>query len=406
MLYRSMQTSSRRCSFAHLADRDLIAETLRLADHERHATADVIAALMEIDARKLFLGEGCSSLFTYCTQVLRFSEHAAYGRIEAARAAHRFPAILDQLAGGHLTLTAVSLLAPHLTPDHCHELLEAARHKTKREVEHIVAAIRPLPAVAPVIRKLPSPRANGPAVLRNPTEQSAAVERPSVVADEVPRPAATRATPGQPAAIVSPLAPEHKAAAARTVVTPLSVERYKLQVTLSRETHDKLRHAQDLLRHCIPDGDPAAVLDRALTLLVADLEKKKLAAAARPRPTGDVSKDTRHVPAAVRRAVWARDEGRCAFVGTQGRCTERGFLELHHVVPFADGGATDTGNLELRCRAHNAYEAEQWFGPPVVRERQAAYQTSICIFNRRGLGPDRVRPTIVDDGKVAQVRPR
>jgi hypothetical protein len=70
---------------------------------------------------------------------------------------------------------------------------------------------------------------------------------------------------------------------------------------------------------------------------------------------------------------WARDEGRCAFVGDAGRCTERGFLEFHHVVPFAEGGATDAANLQLRCRAHNAFEAEEWFGPLIARERPPAY---------------------------------
>jgi hypothetical protein len=59
----------------------------------------------------------------------------------------------------------------------------------------------------------------------------------------------------------------------------------------------------------------------------------------------------------VKRAVSARDGGRCAFAGTTGPCPETGFLEFHHVLPFAAGGATDAGNLELRCRAHNAYEA-------------------------------------------------
>jgi 5-methylcytosine-specific restriction endonuclease McrA len=60
--------------------------------------------------------------------------------------------------------------------------------------------------------------------------------------------------------------------------------------------------------------------------------------------------------------VWKRDGGRCAFVGADGRCTERGLLELHHLVPFAEGGPTTSANLQLRCRAHNAYEAQQYFG--------------------------------------------
>ena len=80
-----------------------------------------------------------------------------------------------------------------------------------------------------------------------------------------------------------------------------------------------------------------------------------------------------------------RDGGRCAFVGTHGRCTERGFLEFHHVVPYADGGATVAENLELRCRAHNIYEAEKYFGcrlPLLVREAGGPRY-------RWRLGPDR-----------------
>ena len=79
---------------AHLSNRDLLAQLKRLAQSERDATAALIAALAEVDARRLYLGEGCSSLFTYCTQVLHLSEHAAYGRIEAARAARNHPMVL------------------------------------------------------------------------------------------------------------------------------------------------------------------------------------------------------------------------------------------------------------------------------------------------------------------------
>jgi hypothetical protein len=108
-----------------------------------------------MDARRLYLGEGCSSLFTYCTQVLHLSEHAAYRRIEAARAARKFPVILDAVANGDLDLTAVSVIAPHLTPENVHGVIGKATHKTKREVEEIVAALRPLSPVAAASRKLP-----------------------------------------------------------------------------------------------------------------------------------------------------------------------------------------------------------------------------------------------------------
>jgi hypothetical protein len=142
---------------AVLSDTELVATVKRLAAKERHATAQLVAHLAEVDARRLYLGEGCSSLFTYCTQVLHLSEHAAYGRIEAARAARKFPAILEAVAGGALHLTAVGLIAPHLTAENVHGVIAAVTHKTKREVEELVAAWRPQPPVPSSVRKLPQP---------------------------------------------------------------------------------------------------------------------------------------------------------------------------------------------------------------------------------------------------------
>ena len=103
-----------------LSDADLLTQTLRAAQEERQSTAQLIALLMEVDARRLYLGEGYPSLFAYCTEctgALRLSEHAAYGRIEAARAARSFPIVLDLLRCGDLTLTTIGLLRPHLTTE-------------------------------------------------------------------------------------------------------------------------------------------------------------------------------------------------------------------------------------------------------------------------------------------------
>jgi hypothetical protein len=148
-----------------------------------------------------------------------------------------------------------------------------------------------------------------------------------------------------------------------------------VQFTVSRNTYQALREAQDLLRHRIPDGDIAAIFERALTALLSELHKTRHAAVSRPRSTSPCSTG-RHVPAFVKRAVWERDQGQCAFVGAAGRCTQRGFLEYHHRVPYADGGATSAENLELRCRAHNLYEAELWFGAreeDLAREAPASF---------------------------------
>jgi HNH endonuclease len=327
-------------SVSDLSNRALLAEVKRLAADERQATARLVASLAEFDARRLYLGEGCSCLFTYCVQMLHLSEHAAYNRIEAARAARRYPSILERLADGSIHLTAVRLLAPKLTPENHQVVLDAARHKSRREIEHVIAQLDPQPDVAWSVRKLPvrpAPRAStavSPAVVL-PTEVGPAASQPAV-----PLPSPVRAP----------------------VVAPIAPERYKVQFTVSKETHDKLRRVQDLMRHTVPNGDPAVIFDRALTTLLSELEGAKLAAAKRPRATATMSSASRHVPAAVRRLVWARDGGQCAFVGRAGRCSETGFLEFHHVVPYAAGGQTSLDNLELRCRAHNSYEAERHFG--------------------------------------------
>jgi hypothetical protein len=164
-------------------------------------------------------------------------------------------------------------------------------------------------------------------------------------------------------------------------VTPLAPDRYKLQCTIDGATLEKLRLAKDMLRHAIPSGDDAAILDRAFTALLADLARSKFAAVENPQPPRGAAPGSRHIPADVKRAVWVRDLGRCAFVGTDGRrCNERAFVEFHHVRPYAAGGEATAANIQLRCRRHNGYEARVFFdkgpgtdGEGLVREAVARY---------------------------------
>src|SRR5947209_8702159 len=134
------------------------------------------------------------------------------------------------------------------------------------------------------------------------------------------------------------------------LVRPTAPERYRVQFTIGEATHEKLRRLQALLRREIPDGDPGAIFDRAVTLLLEHVENKKLGITARPRPRPRplIRRETdnedirtppppsRDVPRAVKRAVWKRDGGRCAFVSADGhQCTERQFLDFHHVQAYA-----------------------------------------------------------------------
>jgi hypothetical protein len=339
---------------ARMSNVELLNATAHAAGDERRATAELLALLAEVDARRLYLGEGCSSLFAYGTQVLHLSEHAAYHRIEAARAARQYPLILERVASGDLTLTAVAMLRPHLTAENHRTLLESARHKSKREVEYQIACLAPKVAAKALIRRLPDAQTSSAALKSGDVGVAAAAD-----------PEAISSAPATP----------------RPVVAPLAADRFLLRVTLSASAHAKLRRVQDLMRHTIPNGDPATILDKALTLLVDQLEKARTAKTARPRRTssdrGEQSGGSRHIPAQVKRTVWSRDAGRCAFVGPRGRCTETGGLEYHHVIPFARGGATSVSNIALRCRAHNHFEGELVFGrwappadvPPAVAKR-------------------------------------
>ena len=325
---------------SRLSDDELLAVVAQLVRCEREATVRLIAHLAELDARRLYLGAGFSSLFTYCTGELRLAEHAAYNRIEAARAARKFPVVLEMLGEGSLNLTTARLLAPHLTGDNSRELLAAAARKSRREVEELLARHFPQPPVPSSVRKLPAPT---PAPIG---------AQPTALA---PMPASIPLSVKQPA-VATP--------ARRPVLAPLAPDRYEIRFTASARTYEKLRLAQDMLRHAIPNGDPAQIMDRALTLLLEDLARKKFAKTDRPRTSRGTAPGSRDVPARVQRTVWLRDGGSCAFVGKGGRrCGERGFLEFHHQEPHGVGGEPTVENIELRCRAHNAYEAELFYGP-------------------------------------------
>ncbi len=238
--------------------------------------AQLVAALDEMDARRLYLGQGCSSMFTYCTQILHLAEHAAFNRIEAARAARRFPIILTLLADGRVHLSAVRLLAPHLTEANHHALLTEASHKSKREVEQIAARLVPRPDVPTSVRKVPftgAPVKLAPAPIQECAPTGVGQQR-----------------------IVAP------APVRRPETQPLAPGRYKVHFTVGEDTYQKLRRAQDLLRHQMRNPDAAAIFDRALTVLLTDLERQKLAATERPRKAHPRCKQSRHIPASVRRA--------------------------------------------------------------------------------------------------------
>jgi len=358
-----------------LSDHDLLARLDTLAGKEREASVELVAHLAALDMRpSLHASQGCGSLFSYCTDVLRLSEDAACNRIEAARACRSFPVMLEHLASGELSLTSVRLLRRHLTPQNHEAVIARACGRSRREVEALVAELAPRPDVPSSVRKLPSVTpAPAPTPIPATTLPSTRLEAPIVVAPAPPPPI----TP-------PPLVPSR-----RPIVETTSPERYRVQFTIGKESHEKLRRLQALLRREIPNGDPGAIFDRALTLLLEKVERTKLGAAKKPRPPRSTRPGTdrqlrtpivpsRDIPSDVQRGVCRRDGGQCAFVSKGGRrCTERTFLEFHHIRPHAQGGPATVENISLRCRRHNQYEAELVFGPHGTSEVREAHMSGI-----------------------------
>ncbi len=363
-----------RFSRAHLSDRALL---LQLAAHvrdESRATAELLADLAEVDSRKLYLPAAYPSMYAYCVGEPKLSEDAAYKRIHAARAARSFPAILEAVAEGRLHLSAVVLLAPHLTRDIAGALIAAAGHRTKAAIETLLAGPFPRPDVPTQVQVVP------------PTQPSLQLAAGGTNPQRAPEP--VRAPESQPLAPITSLA-----AVARSRPLPLSPQRFALQLTIGQEAYDDLLAVQALLGSAVPAGDIGAVIGQALKLLRRDLERRRCAATERPRPaTRRGSTDPRRTPAAVRREVWRSDGGRCTFVGeADHRCESRTRLELDHVRPVARGGLATSDTLRLRCRAHNQHAAERTFGAGFMdaKRREAVAARAALRARREALERER-----------------
>ena len=338
-------SESSKLSPETLSDRALLCEFGELVQQDRHLTANLLRHIDVIDRRKLWAKQGHGSMFDFLVSRYHMSESTAGKRIGAARTARRFPVLFGMVARGEIHLSGIHRLKAHLTHENYAGVLAQAQHKTIRQIEELVARIAPLPDVPSTLRALPQ--------RTDPAAGTSATPTPEKPLSRSPDPA------------------------------PLSPGRYRLQITLGQAAKDKLNQLQDLLAHQIPNGDPAAIVERALDALLIQVHKRKTGITAKPRaprpsakahPKPATGQRTRWIEVAVRRAVWPRDEARCGFVGEDGRrCGETRGLQFAHVRPWAKGGENTEVNLGLRCMAHNALEADRDFGTSHMarmRERQ------------------------------------
>ena len=388
-----------------LSDCELLTATRRLVGRSNQLLAALLGHLSEVEARGIHRTRACSSLYTYCIYELRFSEDEAFRRVAASRLVRRFPALLDAVASGELHLTGLLMLGPHLTAENLREVLARAKHRTKKEIARLVRRLDPLPDVPARIEPLgPAPARHVPAT---PTWSQFA-ESLCPVRELAPgdRPREwLQSADAHDAVECSSDVPKSEVDAKRAAPARLEPERYRVQFTAGDEYVKLVEKAQALLSHSAERIPLDELQLRAMRLFVAELERKKRAATKRPGrargaqavakqlpsvrdqgtsqrahaepgdlggAAGSGSKHSRQrgrqIPAALRRAVFERDLGRCAYTDGSGqRCRETHRLELHHLEPFARGGKHTLANLALRCHAHNALAAEQDFAADLIR---------------------------------------
>jgi len=180
-----------------------------------------------------------------------------------------------------------------------------------------------------------------------------------------PAPLAFTVVPAETKALPSP--PE--------VVKPLTPELRRLNVTVSADFMAELEQVRAALSHKCPDGDFESVVREAFKL-VLERDRKRKALTDRPRPPPETpSENDRYVPAAVKRAVWERDHGRCTWPMEDGElCGSTHKLEFDHDLEVALGGKPAIGNIRLLCKSHNLMKAENHLG----RELMARFRGDLA----------------------------
>lgn len=324
-------------------DDTLVAQLQILAQREREARADFIVHLAEFDRRRLYLPLGFPSLFAWLTERLRFSNASAFRRATACRLHARMPAVGAYLREGRLSLNKLCHLRDVLTPDNSRALLEQAAQMAEKEVEELALILGSKTSVVPrdSIRPLPPPTRES---LSFPVVHKSSAE-------EVPVSSVAEVTKGS-------VATGEKRAA-----DPTAGLRHLVKMTVSPEFLSVLERVRAAFSHTHPEASLETLLFECMRLALTTHEKRTRAKIARPRPAQPVAPGSRHIPAHVRRAVWERDEGRCAFVSPDGtRCSATHRLELHHTIPYARGGPATETTLALRCKSHNDLAARADFG--------------------------------------------
>lgn len=327
-----------------LSNEALIRKTQTLVAEERKLTTEILWHLHEIQSRRLYAEKGYASLFEYAVQALGYSEASAGRRIAAMRLLADVPEIEPALKKGEISLTTLSTIQNFIQRKHQQskaeqgsgaslsksekrDLVFSLQGKSKRECEKVLIELDPLAA-------LPKER-----------------ER-----------------------VVSPTQTEIRFVADDALMQKLQMIKDLDGHVQSSPSYLELFHRMADL--CLKHLDP---LSKKPTQITPPAEPKIQTDPARVlQNTGSVQPQSRtqpelqpvnprYIPAALKREIWSREQGQCAYQSSDGkRCTSRHALELDHIVPLAWGGKSEPSNLQLLCREHNRLKAVTQLGASVM----------------------------------------
>jgi 5-methylcytosine-specific restriction endonuclease McrA len=292
-----------------LSDAQVVQGIEESLGQERSAQAEFIRYLGEVDKRELYLKEGYGSLYRFCMKRLKLSRSSTLKRIQVARLSRRFPEVLGLVGEGRVHFSALSLLAPHLTEANCARLFAMAEGQSELKVAELLAK-----------------------------------EFPKALPENL-----------------------------RDKLEWFSEDSAVLMLKITPEFVAKLEEAKAALKHQYPDENAVHVLESALDLLLDKKSPKRIFERSVTRQPIRKTSPThsRVIPQRIKREVWLRDQGRCAYVSPQGhRCEETSGLEFDHRHAFAHGGRSDDArNIRLACFGHNRYLARQAFGNAYIERK-------------------------------------
>jgi hypothetical protein len=377
--------------------RDALKALLR---KEQAAMADFLVALAGFDHRRGWEALGHANLFAFIRSELGLSPAPTYWRQEAARLLQRFPDLEIPLRQGQLCLSTMGELAKVLTEENREAVLPRFLGISTREAREIVAELQPResPPMRTVVRLVVPARREeaGPALPATPI--SSAAIGSATPAGQPARSAAKDTDPESLGTSKTPVAPPPRVEPRRDEVDPLTGELSRLSTTVTRRFLAKLKTARSGLSHAIPGATTEQVLEVALDLLLekqararGQVKKPRSAATTMapsvttkppvaeppltliaPDPDSAAPNHRRTgprkaIPAAVKRAVWERDAGRCSWpLDGGGVCGSTHRLELDHIVPWGRWGGETVDDLRVVCRAHNTLAARREFGARCV----------------------------------------